>query len=172
MAVRFLMRKCAPQIAKTVTVIISAEGRSPAWSGPSRFPCRLLQERPVPPARPPRQGHTPPIPDSALRGLPGGNSAPAQGTLVHPQKPGRKRCGIKAGGHKNPPALELRPAERVGDEDAGVWFRPLGSGRGSGFPQRPVVGRFSGVLFGDMGAKRASHRRERPSCQSRDRKLV
>lgn len=64
-----------------------------SWAAPLHgaalpvFPRRLPQERPVLPARSHRRGHTPPIPDSALRGLRGGNSAPARGTLAHPKGP-------------------------------------------------------------------------------------
>ena len=61
-----------------------------------------------------------------------------------------------------PPADEHRPAERVGDEIAGVCLCPLGSIRGSAFPQRPAVGRFSRVPFGDIGAKRGVTQVEDP----------
>ena len=85
--------------------------------------------------------------------------------LTHRNWPGRKRCWIKAGGHKDPSAPEHRPAERVGGKEAGVLLRLLGSDRGSVFPQRPAVGLFLWVPFGDIGAKRASHADGRPFCQ-------
>jgi len=53
-----------------------------------------------------------------------------------------------------PPAGQHRPAERVGDEDAGVRFRRLGSNRGSAFPQALAVEGFSRVPSGDIRGNR------------------
>ena len=71
--------------------------------------------------------------------------------LTHRNWPGRKRCRIKRGGHKCPSRREHRPAERVGDEGAGVSFRLLGPTRGSALPQSPTVDGFSRVPSGDIG---------------------